>query len=76
MSGHYLPYRVVGGTCSIGVCDRCQMKMYLGDLRPDGDQPGLKVCSDCSDQKDPYRLPPRRTEKLSVKYPRPDTPLE
>jgi len=35
--------------------------------------PGLRVCDQgCADQKDPYRLPARQTEKIALRFPRPD----
>jgi hypothetical protein len=43
-------------------------------MRPDGNIPALKVCSEsCSDEFDPYRLAPRPTERISLRFPRPDT---
>lgn len=43
-------------------------------MRPDGNIPAIKVCSDsCSDEFDPYRLPARQPEKISLRFPRPDT---
>ena len=43
-------------------------------MRPDGNIPAIKVCSDsCSDEFDPYRLPARQSEKISLRLPRPDT---
>ena len=60
-------------TLSIFICDRCKMKRPYSDMRPDGNIPALKVCSEsCSDQFDPYRLPPRQPEKISIRFPRPD----
>jgi hypothetical protein len=61
---------------SIFVCDRCKMKRAYSDQRPDGNIPGIKVCSDsCSDQFDPYRLAPRPTERISLRFPRPDVDI-
>lgn len=58
---------------SIFICDHCHMKRPYSDMRPDGNIPALKVCSEgCSDQFDPYRLPARQTEKISIRFPRPD----
>lgn len=35
--------------------------------------PGLRVCDQgCADQKDPYRLPARQTEKIALRFARPD----
>jgi hypothetical protein len=40
---------------------------------PDPNFPGLKVCQQgCADNKDPYRLPARQTERITLQYPRPD----
>lgn len=60
---------------AIGICDRCKFKFPIVELIPDGDKPGLRVCLDCSDGFDPYRLPARQTEDITVQYPRPEEPL-
>jgi hypothetical protein len=61
-------------TLSIFICDRCKMKRPYSDMRPDGNIPAIKVCSDsCSDEFDPYRLPARQPEKITIRFPRPDT---
>lgn len=58
---------------AIAVCDRCKMKKALVNLRPDPNFPGLRVCGDgCADQFDPYRLPARQTERINLRFPRPD----
>ena len=58
---------------SIAICDRCKMKYAYSDLIPDGNIPALRVCQNgCSDQFDPYRLPARQPEKISIRFPRPD----
>lgn len=59
----------------IGICDRCKFKFPLNKLKADRDKPGLRVCDDCNDAKDPYRLPPAKAEKLSLPFSRPDEPL-
>lgn len=59
----------------IGICDRCKMKHYLKDLGPDLDIPGLRVCEKCRDDKDPYKLPQRQTEDISLRKQRPDEAL-
>ena len=49
------------------------MKRPYSDMRADGNIPAIKVCSEsCSDQFDPYRLPARQPEKISLRFPRPD----
>ena len=60
---------------AIGLCDRCQFKAPLDDLRPDGDQPGLRVCAPCCDQIDPWRLPPPKPDDFVIGDPSPDTIL-
>lgn len=58
---------------SIAICDRCKMKRAYSDIRPDGNIPGIRVCGEgCSDQFDPYRLPARQPERISLRFPRPD----
>ena len=58
---------------AIFICDRCKMKRPIIEAMPDPNFPGLKVCSQgCADEKDPYRLPARKTERINLQYPRPD----
>ena len=58
---------------AIFICDRCRMKRPIIEAMPDPNFPGLKVCQDnCADEKDPYRLPARKTERITLQYPRPD----
>lgn len=60
-------------TLSIAICDRCKRKIAYSDIRPDGNIPAIRVCGDgCSDEFDPYRLAARPTEKVSIRFPRPD----
>lgn len=66
---------ISSGRASIAVCDRCSMKVSYQSLRPDPNYQGLRVCGECVDQKDPYRLPPRQPDNYTLQYPRPDTPL-
>ena len=63
------------GQVGIAVCDRCKMKMSIEELGPDPNFPGLRVCRGCTDVFDPWRLPPRSTENITLRYPRPDTAL-
>jgi hypothetical protein len=61
---------------SIAICDRCKMKRAYVSLSPDPNFPGLRVCDQgCRDQFDPYRLPARQPEKISLRFPRPDTDI-
>ncbi len=58
---------------AIAVCDRCRMKRPHADLSKDPNFPGLMVCSqNCKDEFDPYRLPARKTERITIRFPRPD----
>lgn len=58
---------------SIFICDRCRMKRAMDEQMPDPNFPGLRVCQQgCADQKDPYRLPARKTERINLRFPRPD----
>lgn len=61
------------GNLAIGVCDRCKMKRVFVSLMSDTNFPGLRVCEEgCRDEKDPYRLPARKTERINLRFPRPD----
>ena len=58
---------------AIAVCDRCKMKKPYVNLRPDGNSPGLRVGGDgCWDTLDPYRLAARKTERINLRFARPD----
>lgn len=70
----YLPVRV-GKSVAIAVCPRCQMKVYYDDLRQDPNN-NQWYCAECVDLYDPYRLPARKTEDVSLQHPRPDVELE
>lgn len=61
---------------AIGICARCSRKFPIDELQPDPNSPGLRVCRNDRDLLDPYRLPARQTEDISLRFPRPDTPLE
>lgn len=58
---------------AIFICDRCKMKRPIVEQMPDPNLPGLRVCQQgCADQLDPYRLPARKTERITLRFPRPD----
>lgn len=59
-------------TYGIGICDRCSRKFFLAELLPDPNAPGLRVCKDDRDAYDPWRLPPRQTERINLPFVRPD----
>jgi len=71
----YLPPVEVGGSLAIAACPRCKMKMYYGDL---GQDPNTMqyMCRKCVDIYDPYRLPPKAPDDITLQYPRPDEPLD
>lgn len=60
---------------AIGICDRCKFAFPLVDLEADRNSPGLRVCRADNDLYDPYRLPARKSEDISLRYPRPDVDL-
>lgn len=61
---------------AVAICGRCHTKVSITKLVADPNSPGLRVCNDtCVDLFDPWRLPARRTEDITLQYPRPDEPL-
>ena len=59
----------------IGLCARCSRKMSLTELFSDPNSPGLRVCREDLDQLDPYRLPPRQPDNITLPFVRPDASL-
>lgn len=59
----------------IGICDRCSRKFPIVELMPDPNYPGLRVCRVDVDELDPYRLPARQTERITLPFVRPDIPI-
>lgn len=59
----------------IAICARCGIKHSRDDLREDPNYPGLMVCDDDRDNLDPYRLPARETENITMEWTRPDVAL-
>ena len=57
---------------SIGICARCSFKFPLEELRPDINFPGLFVCYKDADLKDPWQIPARATEVITIRNARPD----
>ena len=62
-------------TLAIGICGRCSRKFPMDELLPDPKYPGLLCCAVDRDEYDPYRLPARQPEKISLLFARPDTPI-
>ncbi|MFA5897763.1 MAG: hypothetical protein WC829_01490 [Hyphomicrobium sp.] len=53
------------------------MKRPITEQIPDHNFPGLKVCTHgCADELDPYRLPARQTERITLRFPRPDANID
>jgi len=71
----FLPIKNVGGSMAVAVCQRCQAKMYAGERVKDPNN-GLMVHKECCDIYDPWRLPARKPEDITVQRPLPDEPLE
>lgn len=70
----YLPISATGSV-AIAVCGRCNTKIQYDELVQDPNNK-LWVCKECCDILDPYRLPARRTENISLQHPRPDDVIE
>lgn len=63
-------------TLAIGICARCSRKFPIGRLRPDRNSPGLLVCDEDNDVKDPWRLPFQPADRqIAIPNARPDTPI-
>ena len=62
-------------TLGIGICGRCSRKFPLDKLQSDPNYPGLMVCEKDRDDFDPYRLPARQPENITLPFARPDTPI-
>lgn len=59
----------------VGICDRCHKKFPIDKLSPDRNTPGLLVCEADNDVFDPWRLPARESEDITLPHYRPDVPL-
>ncbi len=70
----YLPVQLKG-SAAIAVCQRCNTKNYITDLTQDPNNK-IWVCKDCCDIYDPWRLPARIAEDISLQHPRPDVAIE
>ena len=62
-------------TYGLGICQRCSRKFFLEDLHSDPNSPGIKVCIDDLDDYDPYRLAPRKADRIDLPFYRPDEAL-
>lgn len=62
-------------TLGIGLCARCSRKFSLDDLQSDPNFPGLMVCDADLDEFDPYRLPARQPDEITLRFVRPDVSI-
>ncbi len=60
---------------AIAICDRCKRKFSITELMSDPNSPGLRVCREDVDDLDPYRLPSRQPDNITLQFVRPDAPL-
>ncbi len=66
----YLPVRT-SGSAAIAICPRCSRKFHIDDLVQDPNNK-MWVCKDDCDILDPWRLPARKAEDISLQHPRSD----
>lgn len=62
-------------TLGIGICNRCQFKFPLHMLQDDPNIPNFKVCLADRDDFDPYRMPARTPDDITLPFVRPDVDL-
>lgn len=60
---------------AVAVCGRCNRKVANADLQRDPDS-RLMVCSGCVDAPDPWRLPMRVPDRVSLPFVQADTPID
>lgn len=60
---------------AIAVCLRCSTKVAHSDLQIDPDTQ-MRVCAGCVDQPDPYRLPPRVPDRITLPFVQADSPID
>lgn len=63
-------------TAAVALCDRCHKKFPYDELSADPENPALRVCRADRDQLSPHDLPPRKTEIITLRYPRPEEDLK
>lgn len=54
---------------------RCWRKFPLLELSRDPNSPGLIVCEQDKDELDPYRLPPKNPDNITLPFYSPDSPI-
>ena len=68
--GLYLPVQAKG-SAAIAICRRCGFKVHYDELRLDPNNKNW-YCKGCIDIYDPWRLPARTPENISLDHPRRD----
>lgn len=64
------------GRVAIAICARCNLKHDYPLLSGDRNVgPGLRVCKDDNDEYDPWRLPARPADAMTLRFPRPDVSI-
>jgi hypothetical protein len=64
--------KFAAGSIAWGDCLRCGLRFYLRDLTFDGYMPGLRVCIDCYDSKQPQEFLVDVTDPQALWKPAPD----
>lgn len=67
---------IANGDLAIAICQRCGLQYPYLELSDDPNIKGLRVCCECKDQYDPWRLPAPPPDALQLRWPRPDVPLD
>lgn len=70
----YISTNTGGSSVAIAVCPRCSFKYRYDALVKDPNTQQF-VCKDCADLYDPYRMPARVPENITLNRPRPDEKL-
>ena len=70
----YAKVKTGGRSVANAICPRCQMRVAYDDLKKDPNTESW-YCPDCVDLYDPWRLPARIPEDISLAHPRPDTDI-
>lgn len=61
---------------AVAICARCSIKVAYSDLIEDGNIENFWVCRDgCRDAIDPWRLPARQSDDITLEHPRPDVDI-
>lgn len=67
--------RYARGSEAWGLCQRCHLRFYLDALVFDGYMPGLRVCADCYDDRQPQEFLVDVTDPVGLWKPAPDSVL-